>query len=167
MVELLVVVLIIGILAVVALPQYQTAVVKARVGSMLSLAGSIASAQEVYYLAHGRYAGKVSELDIDIPSECSHIAYAPYDTTADGEMFSCGKYFLLDNYVAEGVGSVNINYCPDYNTSWEECSDTREIHIPFRLNHNTTSSGRMCVVYHNSKLARSVCSNLGLTPKRI
>ena len=66
LIELLVVVLIIGILASVALPKYQRAVMKAKVMSMLPLLQSIRQAQEAFFLANGRY-GWIRELDVDIP----------------------------------------------------------------------------------------------------
>ena len=53
--ELLVVVLIIGILAGIALPQYEKAVVKARVSSMLPLMRRWYDALQEYKLQHGSY----------------------------------------------------------------------------------------------------------------
>ncbi|MBO5910669.1 MAG: prepilin-type N-terminal cleavage/methylation domain-containing protein [Elusimicrobiaceae bacterium] len=68
LIELLVVVLIIGILAAVAVSQYQKAVVKSRFATLKQLIQSIANAQEVYYVANGDYASKFEELDITPPS---------------------------------------------------------------------------------------------------
>ena len=68
LIELLVVVLIIGILAAVAVPQYQKAVYKSRFESLRVLAESIAQAEEIYYLANGKYTTNVEALDIQFPS---------------------------------------------------------------------------------------------------
>lgn len=67
LIELLVVVLIIGILAAVALPQYEKAVDKSRAMQAVTLLNSINKADQVYYMANGLYAKAIEDLDIDMP----------------------------------------------------------------------------------------------------
>ena len=67
LIELLVVVLIIGILAAVALPQYQKAVAKSQAMQGLTLLKSVAQAAETYHLANGTYPESLDDLDITVP----------------------------------------------------------------------------------------------------
>ncbi len=69
LIELLVVVLIIGILAAVALPQYQLAVMKSRYATLKNLTESIFKSEEIYYLEHGEYTKNFADLVLDMPSE--------------------------------------------------------------------------------------------------
>ena len=68
LIELLVVVLIIGILASVALPQYQKAVAKSRAAAILPLLKSFVNAEEIFFMANGQYTYDINELDVDLPS---------------------------------------------------------------------------------------------------
>lgn len=68
LIELLVVVLIIGILAAIAVPQYQVAVEKSKAMRLLSLMSSIAKAAEVYYVETGDYPADIEALDIGMPA---------------------------------------------------------------------------------------------------
>ena len=67
LIELLVVVLIIGILAAVALPQYQKAVEKSRATQAITLLKSAYNAAKAYQLASGEWPESFDELALEIP----------------------------------------------------------------------------------------------------
>ena len=64
LIELLVVVLILGILAAMAMPQYFKAVERSRMSEAVSLLSSIASAQQRKYLQINSYASNYKGLDV-------------------------------------------------------------------------------------------------------
>ena len=76
LIELLVVVLIMGILAAVALPQYQMMQKVAKLKSGLPLARSLLEAQRRFYLQNGSYTGNLNELDIT--ANCGQTGYRCY-----------------------------------------------------------------------------------------
>ena len=82
LIELLVVVLIIGILAGVALPQYQKAVWKSRNTQLKQIVSSVAQAAQAYHMANGKYPANFDELDIDLP-------LTPVATTVGGGTGAC------------------------------------------------------------------------------
>ncbi len=69
--ELLVVVVIIGILAAIALPQYQMAVGKARYVELKTITKSVQQAAQRYYMANNTYVGAEGNLDIQTSQFCS------------------------------------------------------------------------------------------------
>ncbi len=64
--ELLVVVLIIGILAAIALPQYNVIVLKSRYTQAITATNAIYESEKMYYILHDKYSYNFEELDFDI-----------------------------------------------------------------------------------------------------
>jgi len=105
LIELLVVVLIIGILAAVALPQYQKAVEKSRGAQALTVLNSMSQAVQAYYMASGTYPTSFDELATNMDSwtgteKWSNISggsYGTLDTRSNGE-------WSLQLYKTQGGG---------------------------------------------------------------
>ncbi len=101
LIELLVVVLIIGILSAIALPQYQKAVDKARVATILPLMRRWADALALYKLEHGTYAGVDNEqlvngeLDVSWPSDW----YCYNTLECENDLWYCFPNEELTGYV--------------------------------------------------------------------
>ena len=112
LIELLVVVLIIGILAAVALPQYQKAVMKSRFASLKPIAKSIKDAQEFYFEEHGYYAeeDELPGLVIDIPEGVDVEL-----SETDGHDYVRVNHSNLNNsytmYLAHSENFANNVYC--------------------------------------------------------
>ena len=98
LIELLVVVLIIGILAAVALPQYKIAVAKSRVSGLLTTVKSVLQAEDAYYLANGEYTDDWDLLPLEVSGERNN-------TYANIMNFS-GGYIGLNSKV--GIYAVSI-----------------------------------------------------------
>ena len=91
LIELLIVVLIIGILTAIALPQYQMTVGKAQFSTLKSVTKYAAEFAQLYYLSHGTYGGSSSALTKEIPSEVSCSIWQVDDFSADYNKISCCK----------------------------------------------------------------------------
>ena len=101
LIELLVVVLIIGILAAVAVPQYNKAVWRARNAQLKAVIKTIRQAQDSYFMANGQYAGNFNELAVDLPLE------APVQAT--------GSSYVLEDICSLAIkGSDSIRRGKDF-----------------------------------------------------
>ena len=109
LIELLVVVLVIGILAGVALPQYQKAVEESKATQALTLLKSVYQAQSVYKLANGSYARSFDSLHIKIPwTGKSKWFTGDTDTRSNGD-WSLQMYSGADN-VNITIGRISGKY---------------------------------------------------------
>ena len=111
LIELLVVVLIIGILAAVAVPQYRVAVAKSQYATLKDLTESIRQAEEVYYLANGQYTGNFESLDIQMPGDKKETSVK---NRYDYDWGSCLTGYLDENRKARACCSninINLGYC--------------------------------------------------------
>ena len=133
LIELLVVVLIVGILAAIALPQYQKAVLKTRFVQLMVLQDAIWHAEQVYHLANNTYTSQVENLDISLPA-----GTLTYGESEDRSYWSSGQYSI----------TISSSWVQGY---FQSLSYVRYF----------GSSGRECRVYDDSNMKKGVCQSLG------
>ena len=138
LIELLVVVLIIGILSAIALPQYQTAVDKARYSTMMAAVRALKDAQELYYLANGSYATDLHDLEGVLPGgfviDSSNVRA---DKTGDFHLIIQG---------GNVYGGLNVKPRNAFMMYYDR----------------TQPNGRRCYAYKNyGERGRKLCKSLG------
>ena len=107
LIELLVVVLIIGILAAVAVPQYQKAVAKSRFAALKPIVKSIKNAEEIYYNGHGTY-GALADLDVQAPAGSVALSETSGHDYVRASSSSGNRYTVYFNHSDNFAGNV---YC--------------------------------------------------------
>ena len=146
LIELLVVVLIIGILAAVAVPQYQKAVLKSRLVQAQILAQALRNAERVYFLANGSYTKNINELDISTPQCALNIE----ESKETANVYNCAnntKITLVNNTNGIGVYSVYVYILGlDGVLAIEDSFDDK---------------GRLCL--SNFEVGQKVCQSMGGT----
>ena len=94
--ELLMVMIIIGILATLAVPQYLRFIEKSRAAEAVGVLGAVKTAEGLYMLEHGTFANALDLLDISVPAAAG--SYWSYEITAGD----------ADSFTAEATrGSLN------------------------------------------------------------
>ena len=152
LIELLVVVLIIGILAAVALPQYNVAVEKSRLVQQITMVDAIVRAQEVYYMANGTFADDLDDLDISYPKGCTFDGGA-----GDHTWVNCGKFSV--NY-KHGGSSSNVH---GSNASrWDQGTLRYERIMSVGPQANDAHK-TFCHAQTSDQTANSVCKSMGGT----
>ena len=89
--EVLIVVIIIGILATIALPQYIRTLEKARSSEAVANVGSIRASLDRYWYQVGSITTDLGQVDIDNPNDVTNKLYT-YAVTDDGTTSSIRKY---------------------------------------------------------------------------
>ena len=157
LIELLVVVLIIGILAAIALPQYQLAVARVRLHSIRPVVASMKQAEEAYYLYTGTYTNKTDDLDINL-KQCPTDA-AWHDVPV------CGDW-MIDPFNGSAANAMDKNsvraaYCPEVtrdSKKWNDCETQSDYYITYLLSYSSHPNEITC--HANTALGEKVCASL-------
>lgn len=80
LIELLIVIIIIGILATLAIPQYTKMVEKSRTGEAKTVLGSMRTGEELYFAAENKYTNLITDLEkyVTVPDTTSVAHYFKY-----------------------------------------------------------------------------------------
>ncbi|MDD6152675.1 MAG: prepilin-type N-terminal cleavage/methylation domain-containing protein [Elusimicrobia bacterium] len=130
LIELLVVVLIIGILAAMAMPQYFKAVERSRMSEAVTLLGNIAQAQQRKYLQINKYTENYQGLDV-APKGATGDTYHTKGTTdapgngfavvIDGTAFTAGQATATRETQTGGTLQYNYDLSRYYANSGTAC----------------------------------------------
>ncbi|MBP5616455.1 MAG: prepilin-type N-terminal cleavage/methylation domain-containing protein [Elusimicrobiaceae bacterium] len=155
LIELLVVVLIIGILAAVALPQYQFAVEKSKVTEAILLIKSMEQAIDLYVLENGippndtYFVGKGSGIPLSVDL-VSHMNCNTYTTGCIGKNF---------DLFADYNDSFTIGMSRITQESWVPGDMDSYILHSLKTNPEDSWTHR-CSAYRSDKIATKICNHL-------
>ena len=123
--ELLVVVLIIGILAAIALPQYKLAVEKSRISQVLAATKSITQAQELFYMVNGKYTDNINDLDIDVsvPDGWDMALYSNSNYHKVESVRYIGNYYIVIVSYYLNCGKASNCFHPGQIYCWANKND--------------------------------------------
>ena len=156
LIELLVVVLIIGILAAVALPQYQKAVLKSRMAEVLVYLHAYEQGEELYYMANGTYTDYPANLDVSMPFPPGAVS-----NEDKGYFFVPEKGIFLDVIGTVGVPSLHyvqggLGHMPPGGTSYLDF--VRDITYTVYLKNSTKPGEKSC--FGRTKEFQDLCKTL-------
>ena len=163
LIELLVVVLIIGILAAVALPQYRVAVKKAEITKYIPVINSWAKAQDAYFWANGKYADSLDILDIEFTPNMNCTRTTDIGTDwykCDGNIFigmQNGVALQVINGIAQNKGIKTTDDAIAYSYYFKD--------FTHGSGYEYKKGGRYCLAKGNTAL--KTCAAMGGIPVEV
>jgi prepilin-type N-terminal cleavage/methylation domain-containing protein len=158
LIELLVVVLIIGILAAVALPQYEKSVTKSRIMTGLSIARALGQSLDEYYLANGEFTAVYDNLTLSVPSGFTDANGVPYTSmTGKDTIYYDAGTSKQKMYRLQSGGKVQYQV---------PLPNGKSINIYFYSSYATADSGEFkgriyCTGESNANVATKYCLMIG------
>lgn len=161
LIELLVVVLIIGILAAVALPQYQKAVDKVRIKRIFPTLRALKEAEEVLYLSTGEYNSHVHNLDIDLGIEEKNDGSSSYIPLDENWVI---RVSFLSGYT-DKAGYLQSFYCPGKaSQGYSVCSSNQVIQLRYYFENGPdsyTQLNHLVCLTNSTDKGIALCKALG------
>jgi prepilin-type N-terminal cleavage/methylation domain-containing protein len=114
LIEVLIVVIILGILATIAVPQFRRMVARSRTAEAYSTLGAIKTAQEIYRLEHNTYTADLGALDVTFPDGGTGSPNFDYTAVATADTYTItatGKADATDVVVTlqeDGTSDVSL-----------------------------------------------------------
>ena len=105
-------VLIIGILSAVALPQYQKAVNRAKATEVWTLGKAFSDAQKIHFMANESFATSLEDLDIAIPAETKNWQITLVNTAAPSHLDFTGKGNLSGFSISYWIYTARPPFAP-------------------------------------------------------
>ncbi len=144
LIELLVVVLIIGILAAIALPQYKLAVYRAQFVKIQTLVDKLAEAGERYYMSNGVYPASFDELDVDFPG---NVTFS-YATRTYNYRYYDGFPNKGNNLMVNGAGNFYA-------------ANQHHVYVVYGQFANLSNAGRRaCIADNTDKISHALCKRM-------
>mgnify|MGYP002851791458 CR=1 FL=1 len=149
LIELLVVVLIIGILAAIALPQYQKAVEKSRIAEALTVLNSLQKAVDIYVMENGfpKDPTDVTEqLNIDLPNYHSRYATGLYATNHFVYSVQCDSSdCYIQAYRTTDVDGAYEEYMYNYKLKYTKSEPTGNWSKSYIQAKSYMAGGKSCI----------------------
>ena len=147
--ELLVVVLIIGILAAIALPQYQLARDKAEFAKYQSMVASLKDAYDEYVMINGQGTKDFDDLSFTLPSDfvISRDDLSSYQCRSNDSMFCCISKYVSETYAQIVCGKNNLSVMYEYSL--------------FKHTGNIANRLGYCKAEIDNKRTNRLCQSLG------
>lgn len=171
LIELLVVVLIIGILAAVALPQYQKAVAKARVANMLPWFKKIKEGREIYVMT----TGNTNCMDLSRYLDAAGVKAYRFrcsGQSVDGECQNenswCDGSLWVDdkNSIEQGTGHASWYYTKGPNAA-PFYADFQLTLVTFRWGYTSDEKTGDLFCLPKTDWGRSMCKSLSSSPTAV
>lgn len=114
LIEVLIVVIILGILATISVPQFTKMVARSRTAEAYSTLGAIKTAQEIYRLENATYTATLTDLDVTFPDGATGSTNFDYTAVADADTYTItatgkeGAVGVIVTLAQDGTTEVTI-----------------------------------------------------------